>query len=358
MTTHEDNLFASNTDEQHPLTLRDIVQAVFRHKRAVIICFSALFVATILYCFVLPPKYESETKILIQKDTRLDPMVSTLAEQQIPMSARNEVTEEEINSEVEVILSDDVLHKVVATLGADNMKAPGIPNPISWLTALIEGNDPQKKIAEEVDDLQHKLDVEPVKKSNIITITFDKRSPTLVTKVLRALDDAYLEKNMQVHRPSGQYEFFEQKTNDYRNKLAAAEDQLLKFSQAPGAVQPGLARDIALQKLSQFSATLHDTRALIADTQDRIRMLEKEEASVPSRVTTASRRLDNPELMMQMKNALLTLELKRTDLLSKFQPDYRPVQEVEEEISKTKAAIAAENSVPVKGRDHRCGSRS
>jgi len=344
MTKHEDNLFASNTDHQHPLTLRDIAQAVFRHKRAVIICFSTLFVATILYCFVLPPKYESETKILIQKDTRLDPMVSTLAEQQLPMMAHSEVTEEDINSEVEVILSDDVLHKVVATLGADNMKAPGIPDPMSLVMGLIDGNDPKKKVARLVDDLQHRLDVEPVKKSNIITITYAKRSPTLVTKVLRALDDAYIEKNMQVHRPSGQFEFFEEKTNDYRNKLAAAEDQLLKFSQAPGAVKPGLARDIALQKLSEFSANLHDTRALIADTQDRIHMLEKEEATVPERLTTSSRRLDNPELMMQMKNALLTLELKRTELLSKFQPDYRPVQEVEQEISKTKAAIAAENS--------------
>jgi uncharacterized protein involved in exopolysaccharide biosynthesis len=343
MTKHEDNLFASNTDEQHPLTLRDIVQAVFRHKRAVIICFSALFVATILYCFVLPPKYESETKILIQKDTRLDPVMSTLSEQQVPVSS-NQVSEEEINSEVEVILSDDVLHKVVASLGAENMKTPGIPNPLSWVTALFEGNDPRKKVAEQVDDLKHRLDVEPVKKSNVITITYAKRSPTLVTKVLRALDDVYLDKNMQVHRPSGQFEFFEEKTNDYRNKLAAAEDQLLKFSQAPGAVKPDMARDIALQKLSNFDATLHDTRALIASAQDRIQMLEKEQATVPERMTTSSRRLDNPELMGQMKNALLTLELKRTELLSKFQPDYRPVQEVEQEISKTKAAIAAENS--------------
>ena len=174
MTKHEDNLFASNTDHQHPLTLRDIAQAVFRHKRAVIICFSTLFVATILYCFVLPPKYESETKILIQKDTRLDPMVSTLAEQQLPMMAHSEVTEEDINSEVEVILSDDVLHKVVATLGADNMKAPGIPDPMSLVMGLIDGNDPKKKVARLVDDLQHRLDVEPVKKSNIITITYAK----------------------------------------------------------------------------------------------------------------------------------------------------------------------------------------
>lgn len=351
MTNQNGNFFGSDTDQQQqhfPLTLRDIVQAVFRQKRVAIICFSLLLVATILYCFVLPPKYESETKILIQKETRLDPTVSTLAEQQLPNMAVQPVTEEDINSEVEVILSDDVLHKVVASIGADNMKAPGIPNPFSWVTALIEGNDPQKRIAKEVDDLQHRLDVEPVKKSNIITITYARRSAPLVTKVLSALDEAYIEKNMHVHRPSGQFQFFDEKTNEYWAQLKAAEDQLRKFSQAPGAVKPDLARDIALQKLSNFDASLHDTHALISSTQDRIHMLEKEETTVPDRETTTSRRLDNADLMMQMKNQLLTLELKRTDLLTKFQPDYRPVQEVEEEITKTKAAIAAENHTPLR----------
>lgn len=349
MRTQEDNLFASSgTEKYQSLTLREVVQACFRHKRALVLCFSTLFVLTLLYCFALPPKYESETKILIQKNTRLDPSVSTLAEQQLPMMAMQPVTEEDINSEVEVILSDDVLHKVVSSLGADNMKAPGIPNPVTWVIGLFQSDNPQKREAEAVDSLKHRLDVEPVKKSNIITITYDRRNATLVTKVLRALDEAYIEKDMQVHRPSGQYQFFEDKTNEYWTKLKAAEDQLRKFSEAPGAVKPDLARDIALQKLSSFDASLHDTHALIASTQDRINMLEKEETTVPDRQTTTSRRLDNADLMMQMKNQLLTLELKRTDLLTKFQPDYRPVKEVEEEITKTKAAIALENSTPLR----------
>jgi uncharacterized protein involved in exopolysaccharide biosynthesis len=42
------------------------------------------------------------------------------------------------------------------------------------------------------------------------------------------------------------------------------------------------------------------------------------------------------------------LELQRNDLLAKYQPSYRPVQDVEKQIAETKAAIAAENANPVK----------
>ena len=49
-----------------------------------------------------------------------------------------------------------------------------------------------------------------------------------------------------------------------------------------------------------------------------------------------------------MKTTLLDLELKRTDLLAKFEPTYRPVQQVEQQIAQTKAAIAAAEKAPLR----------
>jgi uncharacterized protein involved in exopolysaccharide biosynthesis len=44
----------------------------------------------------------------------------------------------------------------------------------------------------------------------------------------------------------------------------------------------------------------------------------------------------------------LELELKRTELLAKFEPTYRPVQEVEEQIAQTRAAIVAAEKAPLR----------
>ncbi|HEX7893057.1 MAG TPA: hypothetical protein VF447_02625, partial [Terriglobales bacterium] len=56
---------------------------------------------------------------------------------------------------------------------------------------------------------------------------------------------------------------------------------------------------------------------------------------------------DNPQLQEKLKSKLLELELRRTELLTKFQPSYRLVQEVEQQITQAKTAIAAEELKPL-----------
>jgi uncharacterized protein involved in exopolysaccharide biosynthesis len=65
-------------------------------------------------------------------------------------------------------------------------------------------------------------------------------------------------------------------------------------------------------------------------------------------MTTVVRTADNPQLLQQLKSTLLNLELKRTELLTKYEPTYRLVQEVDKQIADTKSAIAGEASKPIR----------
>jgi uncharacterized protein involved in exopolysaccharide biosynthesis len=103
-----------------------------------------------------------------------------------------------------------------------------------------------------------------------------------------------------------------------------------------------------LQKLNDFSSSLEQTRAEMAATEKKIAELEKQSGTTPDRLTTQMRETDNGAVLQQLKSALLTLELKRTELLTKFQPGYRLVQEVDKEIADTKTAITVEESKPLK----------
>src|SRR5207248_5330904 len=96
-------------------------------------------------------------------------------------------------------------------------------------------------------------------------------------------------------------------------------------------------------------ADLKTTRASIAETRERIRKLEAQLGTLPNRQTTQVRTADNPQLMERMKSTLLELELKRTELLTKFEPTYRPVQEVEEQIAQTREAIRSAEKTPLRG---------
>src|SRR5207248_2121271 len=156
------------------------------------------------------------------------------------------------------------------------------------------------------------------------------------------------EKHLQVHRPSGELKFFDQETAQLRNGLDEAEDRLTNFTTEHGVVSAQFERDLALQKVSELEAAVTRTQAAMAETEQRTRTLEQQATTLSPRIVTQLRTSDNPQLLQQMKSTLLSLELKRTELLSKFEPTYRPVQELGKQIKETRAAIDGEKSAPVR----------
>jgi uncharacterized protein involved in exopolysaccharide biosynthesis len=333
MKEHE---FTTATGSEFSFTLRDLLAVGFRHKRSFLLCFCGIFAGSIVAMFLVPPTYESKSEILVKRE-RVDPVVS--AEKNSPVQMREEVTEEEINSEANLILSEDVLRKTVVDSGLQNRK--------SSLSFLNLGLSPEAKIGKAVEKLRSHLVIEPLKKTNVIQLTYSASDPKFAAQVLNNLVNAYIDKHVAIHRPAGQLAFFDEETNRYKHELDQAEGQLKNFSQEQGGVAPQISRDITLQKLNEFAASLETTRAEMAGTEQKIANLEKQAGSTPDRLTTSVREADDGAAQQQLKSTLLTLELKRTELLTKYQPTYRLVQEVDKQIADTRAAIVAADAKPL-----------
>ena len=114
--------------------------------------------------------------------------------------------------------------------------------------------------------------------------------------------------------------------------MLAAEAKLKQFAGEQGGVAPATMRDMTLQKLADFKSSLSTTRASIAESQRRIADLEKQAQQIPARLTTQKKLTDNAQVLENLKASLLTLENKRTELLTKYQPTYPLVQEVDKAI--------------------------
>src|SRR5579862_1021368 len=317
-------------------TLRDLLAIGFRHKRSFLLCFFGVLAGSIVAMFVVPPTYESKSEILVKRE-RVDPVVS--AEKNSPLQVREDVTEEEINSEANLITSGDVLRKAVVDSGLQNKKG--------FLSFIDLGSNQDARIAKAVDRLRSHLVVEPIKKTNDIELTYSAHDPKFAALVLNNLVNAYVEKHVAIHRPAGQLEFFDEETNRYKKELDQAEDGLRKFAQEQGGVAPQISRDITLQKLNEFAASLESTRAEMSATEKKIANLEQQSGVTPDRMTTSVREFDDTAVLQQLKSTLMTLELKRTELLTKYQPGYRLVQEVDKQIADTRSSIAAEEAKPL-----------
>jgi len=189
--------------------------------------------------------------------------------------------------------------------------------------------------------------VEPIHKTNLILVSYESADPALSARVLNSVAKLYIEKHKEVRRSSEEFPFFEQQANRSRQRLDTAETQLLNFSQEGGVVSAALERDLAIQKTAEIENSQQQTLVAIGETSRRVQALREKLDSLPERSTSAIRNSDNSQLRATLQGQLLELELKRTELLTKYEPSYRLVQEVEQQIEQAQAAIAAERLAPV-----------
>jgi len=330
--------FASNTgDQTFAFNIKELLAIGFRHKRSMLFCFLAVFLGAVLVGVLMPTSYQAHTKLFVKRE-RVDPVISP--GQSAPVMVKDEVTEEELNSEVELLESDDVMRQVVIASGLDKHS--------SLLGKIVGREDEAGKVAKAAQRLRGSLVVEPMKKTNVINITYSSGDPQQAATVLKNLNEAYIRKHAEVNRPAGQFKFFDQEAERYKKELGDAENQLAQFAEEQGGVAPLLARDQTLARLTEFTATLAQTRADMSATEQKIRTLESQSGAMPSRITTQARQTDDAQVLQQLKSMLMTLELKRTELLTKYQPTYPLVTEVDKQIADTRASIEKEEAKPLK----------
>src|SRR3979409_1095297 len=96
---------------------RDVVSVLFRHKLLICATFLTVVLGTAVVTFLMPNEYESRMKILV-KNTRSDvPITPERTNGSTGTFFDNDVSENQINSEIELLTSEDLLKQVAAECG-------------------------------------------------------------------------------------------------------------------------------------------------------------------------------------------------------------------------------------------------
>ncbi len=317
-------------------TMRELAIVLFRQRKIFVGISGLVLVLAVVYAFA-GTTYRAHVRVLVRRG-RADPPV-TAQPNAPPDFSRVEVTEEELNSEVELLKDADVLRHVVE---ANDLASH------DWLRWLRPNEEQAARVERATKRLADRLKVEPIKKTNLIAVSYDAADPKVAAHVLRSLASVYLEKHMEVRRPGGQLHFFDQQTGESRRQLEVARRKLIEFTKSHDVVMAAQQRDLALRRLDDDEASYQQTQMEMSESERRVRELDAQLAKLPERSVTQVRSADNPELLRALKTSLLDLELKKTQLLTKFEPSHRLVQEVEQQIVQAKAAITAERLSPLR----------
>jgi uncharacterized protein involved in exopolysaccharide biosynthesis len=325
-----------------------------------------VLLATAALIMLRPEKFDATMTLLVKRE-RADNVVNPDASAQT-INPRGEVTEAELNSVAELLKGRDLLEAVALSTGLAQASmtastsqtgilegvgaklgltesAPAAPVPAAAARSLT----PEQQtvaLARVVRRLGSDLSVVPIKRTTLINVGYSSTDPEMAARVLNELGKLYLEKHARINRPVGAYDFFSEQTERLRREMTTAEDSLLGFGRTEGVVSADMERDDALKQLTGFEAQLQDTRAERAAANRRLDELNALADRTPERMTTQMRTLANPGLIAALKDKVLGLELRRTEMLDKFLPTYPPVVQLEEQLAQAREALEAAQEQP------------
>jgi uncharacterized protein involved in exopolysaccharide biosynthesis len=320
------------------LTVRDMTGPLFRNWRTVLLAFFLIFAVAVVVARVWASHYYVASMQVFVARERSDPTVSG---QQIEVVENGtSVTTDEVGSEIALLQGRDMLEEV-AQICKLTKRTP------SFLDFLKrpDSSDLEVKNAKVLESatnaLAAKLRAEARKTSHIIDVTYGSwGAPETSACVLQTLGKLYLQKHLRLQRPAGTFSFFAEEAEKYREALADSESRLAAFSKSAGVAAPDILRTAMAQQLVAAQASLFQTRQMIDANQRRLENLKKQMEGTPARSSTLETSNSANLLLEQLQSSLLASQLKRTQLLMKYDPSFPLVKEADDEIAQTKEAIA------------------
>ncbi len=353
MAEKQDRIDKSTNRAGGSFTLRDLLAVVFRRSRLIAVTFLVILGGTAATALLEPDSYEAEMKFIVKRD-RVEPVISN--RETAGVKTVTQVTEQELQSEVELLESYDLLEKVVIAAG---LKAPAqSPSWASLLTpqgaqaAALDMPVPAPDsryvgpaLSSAVRVLEKYLTVKTLPNTNMIVARYESRDPREAVRVLEQLAELYMQKHLAVHRLPGTFNFFQRESERSQGELDQAQSELIAFRNKEGMAAPDIEKQITLQRLGESEAALRKTQADIRDTQERMGVLESQLQQSSDRQVTEMRTSQSPHVA-RLKAALSELEIKRVELTEKYTPSYRLVQQLDKQMEQVRSELAVEQSKP------------
>lgn len=333
---------------QAPLTLTDLSRALQRRLGLLLLIFVTIVGAGMAVTLLVPPTYQSTMKIFITRN-RLDPQVS--ASDKNNDMQRGELTEEDFNSELEILQSRAVIEATARQLSIGQpfaAPAPAAENSGfgfgSWYRSLHQ-QTPAPPLEKAVAQVSSNLEAVALKKSRILQVTYQDSSPERAAQVLQALYQNYADHHLQLHQSAKAAQVFREQSEAFNQKLKEATDALKRFDVANGLAGSPAQRELLLQQFYLLQQQFNQTRTEQLETRQRLTILQQQVAQTPERIQTEVR-TKYTGARDRIKDEILALEMQSAQLRQKYVPTHRLVKEVEERLAQARKLLAREEQTP------------
>lgn len=171
------------------------------------------------------------------------------------------------------------------------------------------------------------VDVNPVRRSNLVEISFESTDPRTAATVVNKLADDYIENNLQVKfdATTKASAWLDNKLRDLRAQVEAADDRLAEYARANGIVFVSQTQTLVTERLGQLQT------ALTAAQSDRMNKQALYDQVQSGHIDTLPGIVDNP-LIQGLESHKTELERQYDDMSVNYKPDYPKVVQIKKQM--------------------------
>jgi uncharacterized protein involved in exopolysaccharide biosynthesis len=334
------------------------LELVFRRQAIFLQVAGVVLAVVVIGTLAWPPVYQSTSKILVQ-DNRAQLLVSPGLQENTssqPSVVSTPVSEQDLNSEVELITSRFLIEQALSDLPGQAPEPGALHKALAVVSSVIalpaSGYDalhqvrpltPQEQLAIKLAD---KLSASVIKRSNVIEVAFKSDDAGWSQLFLDHLINRYLELHALVSHDPKAERFFQAQASLLENRLHAAEKALQAMQLQTGINDLSGQKAALVTQLAAFEAESRKTSAQWAATREQISSYEHQLASTPRRLTKESRIVQNLALQ-QLKPQVLQLQAERAELLTRYRPSSNRIREIDAKLAAAQKILNRENHTEV-----------
>ena len=356
-----------------PSSLRDVYRTIYRQKWKAGGFFLLIMVAVTAYTVLCPRSYESVGKLFVRvgrENAVLDP-TATLGREPLVTVPVPETRENEIYTLVELLQSRPVVEHVVDTLGParildaqQNAAAGGVEadvaapqsrqasrgdlgSAIADLSYRVEQfspnpAEPRSDREKGITVVSKGLNVTPVRKSSVVHVSFESRSPELSQAVVSAVIAFSVDQHARLNRTEGASDFFAEQKAKMLADLTRRKNALRDLRNQTGPVSLDGQREVIVKRMSRLEDELSGTLSAIAAHQAKIEAVSGKLDAAPKTEVSEYRTGIGNDGTDEIRAQFYTLQTREQEAVAKLTDAHPKMQTIREQIDAARETLDKE----------------
>ncbi len=304
--------------------MANLLDMLLRAWKVILLSFVVIFTALLVLLAFKKDKYDAHMTFLIRSE-RAEDLVSADPAQK--MLQQETETEERVNSEVALLGSAELLKAVVLDLNLEK----------DYLNAA--GSNRAVAVEVATRDLSRNLVIGGVRRSALIDVSYTSVDRDRAKAVLDALSKEYLTQYSRLHEAGGAAAFYKAESDALEANLLKQQDERAKLLAESGYKLLPEAQKSSFDRIVELEKSRSDLQATLMENQSRLERVRAQQGASPDRVTTQRRIAANANLVSELSAKLADLQIRLTELRSKFVESDPFVRQVKQQMADTKAAL-------------------